>query len=67
MSNEEYFRCNDCGRLFKHQDGCFNYPSGRRCTDCGDLVNDYLKMAEKLLEIYKDKTGYKGISIDHGY
>ena len=67
MDVETEYICVGCCQVFKYEDGRFAYPTGDRCTKCGDFINDYLKEAERAIKMYNQLSGYKGVKIDHGY
>ena len=54
--NEDY--CTKCGLDLPEGEGRFNFPKGAMCTECGSVVNQYLKDAEEALRKYKKITGY---------
>ena len=64
---ENQYVCTGCNNLFNFEDGRFAYPAGDKCNQCGDVINELLKSAEKAIEAYRLLTGYDGVKIDHGY
>ncbi len=59
--------CTECGHVFKPEDGCYNFPDGIKCDDCGDKdqrtmrwVNKY----EKKVEVKPQTVKLEGYDID---
>ena len=63
---EDKYQCVECKRIFSYEDGRYAYPTGDRCTPCGEQINLILKKAETLVSEYKNKSGYKGVRISLG-
>jgi hypothetical protein len=65
--NQDKYTCTECGVEKAYDDGCFNYPTGPRCNDCGKMVDAYLTLAQNCIDMYKKRTGHNGVKIDHGF
>lgn len=59
--------CSVCGYVFKPDDGCYNFPDGIKCNDCGDKdprTVRWVHKNEKNVEIKPQKVTIKSHKID---
>ena len=58
--------CSECGHVFKSDDGCYNFPDGIKCNDCGDKDPRTMRWVNKneKVEIKPQTVKLEGYEID---
>ncbi|MCP6727089.1 MAG: hypothetical protein KJI69_03635 [Patescibacteria group bacterium] len=59
--------CSVCGYVFKPEDGCYNFPDGIKCDDCGDKDQRTVRWVhknEKNVTMKPEKITIKNHKID---